>query len=296
MAAQETELFSLVGHLAEAAEGQWPSFRVERSLFEKRLLAAVSEQVGDPAVTLSKLHVGDLYLAHGCELGIPAALSAFASTYLSTIDLYLEHFRNSAVRSEEVRRELEDTLLFGRRTPPGRIGQYRGNGPLRNFVATAARNLAISMLRSRERHMVSDFDNLAAQLGSASEGTDSMATARDEGVVRDALRSALLGLDRRQRTIVRLHLVRGVTFTKIARMLKVNQSTVSRTFDAALHTLYRAIRRELRELHGMSESEMQSIIHDVRGRLELTWSRISCESPPRSVGDTSHDAPPPRRA
>jgi RNA polymerase sigma-70 factor len=295
MAAHETELFSLVGRLAEAAEGQWPSFRVERSLFEKRLMASVSEQVGDPAVTLSKLHVSDLYLAHGCELGIPAALSAFAATYLSTIDLYLEHFRNSTVRSDEVRRELEDTLLFGRRTPPGRIGQYRGNGPLRNFVATAARNLAISMLRSRERHMVSDFDNLATQLGS-SEGTDGIATARDEGVVRDAVRSALLGLDRRQRTIVRLHLVRGVTFTKIACMLKVNQSTVSRTFDAALHTLYRAIRRELRELRGMSESEMQSIIHDVRGRLELTWSRISCETPPRSVGDTPHDAPRPRRA
>jgi RNA polymerase sigma-70 factor len=296
MAAQETELFSLVGHLAETAETQWPGFRVERSLFEQRLLAVVSEQDGDPAVTLNKLHVGDLYLAQGCELGIPAALSAFASTYLSTVDLYLEHFKNAAVCSDDVRRELEDTLLFGRRTPPGRIGQYRGNGPLKNFVATAARNAALTMLRTRGRHMVNDFDDLASQVSAPFEGTESIAAARDEGVVRDAVRSALLGLDRRQRTIVRLHLVRGVTFTKIARMLKVHQSTVSRSFDAALHTLYRAIRRELHELHGMSESEMQSIIHDVRGRLELTWSRISCEMPSRSVGEPSHDAPPPRRA
>jgi RNA polymerase sigma-70 factor len=275
MAAQAIDL--LLGELTDAAEAQWSDFRLDRSAFAKRLMAAVEDEDGDPAVMLRRVHVVDLYLAFACEQRIPAALGAFAAMYLSSTDQYLRPLGNSGVRAEDVRRELEDTLLFGRTKAPSRIGQYRGHGPLRSFVTTVARNIALTMLRPRRENLISDFTGLASQLSAPIESLRGNSTARYETIVHDAVRSALLALDRRQRTIVRLHLVRGATFTQIGRMLKVHQSTVSRSFEAALRTLYARIRHDLRDLHGLSDSEMRSIIRDVRSRIDVTWSRISRE-------------------
>ena len=98
--------------------------------------------------------------------------------------------------------------------------------------------------------------------------------ARYEAVVREALRVALLSLDRRQRIIVRLHLVQGVTLTQIGKMLKVNQSTVSRALAGAVEAIQKEIRRQLRESEGMNESEMQSVVRDVRNRINLNLSRM----------------------
>jgi len=268
------EIQPMIEQLTDAAEAEWPVFRIDRAAFARRLMTAIGEQTADSATTLRKIHGADLYLAFACELGIPAALTAFAATYLASTDTYLKQFRNSSVRAEDVRSELEDTLLFGRKSPPGRIGQYQGRAPLRNFVARAARNAALTMLRSERRHVANDFDTLASQLAAPPAGSASIVAARYEDAVRDAVRNALVALGLRQRTIVRLHLLRGIPQTQIARMLKVHQTTVSRTFEAALHVIYDEIRRQLRELYGMTDSEMQSIIHDVRGRIELTWSRI----------------------
>ena len=73
---------------------------------------------------------------------------------------------------------------------------------------------------------------------------------------------------------MRLHLVQNVTLTQIGKMLKVNQSTVSRALAGAVDTIQKEIRRQLRESEGMNESEMQSVVRDVRNRIDLNMSRM----------------------
>jgi RNA polymerase sigma factor (sigma-70 family) len=140
-------------------------------------------------------------------------------------------------------------------------------------VAAVARNVALTLLRSerRLRHVV-DIDRLALP----ANGTDEpgrYASGRYEAVVRDAVRSSLATLDRRQRTTVRLHLAKGVTFTQIARMLHVHQSTVSRSFDAAMLKLHADVRRQLR-IHGLGDAELESVIRDVRSHIDLSISQL----------------------
>jgi RNA polymerase sigma-70 factor (ECF subfamily) len=269
-----TELDSLLQRLTERAESEWPHFRLERLAFRQRLMRDFEAWDDDIAVLL-QLHVADLYLALACELGTSAAITSFATIHLAGLDMHLKRFRRSSLRVDDLRREMEDTLLFGKGDRPGRIGQYRGRGPLKNFVAATARNITLTMLRS-ERRRARNVDVLT-ETSMLSRIPAPIASARNESAVRDAVRSALLELDRRQRTVVRLHVVQGVTLTQIGRMLKVNQSTVSRTLDAALRFLQRKLRRELRDGCGMTESEMLSVIRDVRCTIELNWSHISCE-------------------
>jgi RNA polymerase sigma-70 factor, ECF subfamily len=271
---EAAELSLTLEKLTDAAEAAWPMFQVDRKAFQQCLLSCIDRKGTEAVDALLKIHATDLYLACGCALGLDAARCQFAEKYLSRIDSYLKRFQDSAIRPDDVRREVEDTLLFGRKDSRARIGQYSGRGPLENFVATAARNAALTLLRAQKHGASDEFNALASQLVSPPEGSESFVAARYEAVVRDALRDALVRLDRRQRTIVRLHLVQGVSQTQIARMLKVNQSTVSRSLDQAVQEIYRQIRSRLRELEGMNESEMQSIIRDVRSRIDLSLSRI----------------------
>jgi RNA polymerase sigma-70 factor, ECF subfamily len=267
-----TDLSLALDGLIDLAEAAWPAFQLDRPTFRARLLSAF--EGGRAPVAVSEIHAVDLYLACACAAGLPSAVSEFAARYLSPVDIYLKRFRNSPIRAEDVRRDLEDTLLFGRAGSPPRIGQYNGRAPLERFVAVAARNAAVSMLRAQQRGFGEDFNALASQLASPPEGSESLVAARYEGVIREALRVALVSLDRRQRTIVRLHLAQGVTLTQIARMLKVHQSTVSRSLDAAIQVIYVEIRRQLQGLEGMNSSEMRSIVRDVRNRIDLSLSRV----------------------
>ena len=204
---------------------------------------------------------------------VPAAVAMFARTYLAAIDDDLKRFRAAGVLADDVRRELEDTLLLGQGGSRPRIAQYEGRGPLRRFVATAARNAALSLLRHRSHKANVDVDAIGSQLASPLESPRRLASNHD-AAVRDALRACLSALDRRQRIIVRLHLSQGVALTQIARMLGVHQSTVSRALDGALHQLYAGIRRELREVHGLEGAEVESVVRDVRSNLDLSLSRV----------------------
>ncbi len=266
---------ALVDRMVDAAVAEWPDHGIERAAFRAHLVAVLGRdlEAGD---AMSAVRVGDLYLAYGCCLGRPAAVKAFATRYLARVRDYVRRFERVAVSADEVRRELEDILPLGRNGSGPRLAAYRGRGPLEHFVAAAARNVARTLLRRDGRISMryADDDDPDAQAAPPGRGSKDFVASRYKAVIRDAVRIALRSLDRRQRMIVRLHLSRGVTLTHIARMLQVHQSTVSRALDGALEQLHSEIRRQLREVHGLSDTEMKSIVRDVRSMVDLSLSRI----------------------
>jgi RNA polymerase sigma-70 factor (ECF subfamily) len=198
----------------------------------------------------------------------------FAQAYLSRVGGYLRDLARTRAFSDEVRRRLEDVLLLPREgQAPPRIGQYRGRGSLDRFVRSVARNVARSLLRTPGLGAAEDIDSLVLPAAYAPNDVERLGAGTYEAVVHDAMRASLAVLDRRQRTILRLHLSKGITLTRIATMLQVHQSTVSRSFDAAMRKLNADVRRRLRQ-HGLADEELESVIRDVRSRLDLSLSRV----------------------
>src|SRR5450432_2428774 len=261
------DLEGLVERMVSEAEAEWPQLAVERESFKAHLSTVLGL-----ASDASSLRVADLYLAYGCQSGDALAVKAFAEKYMPRVALYLHRFAR-VVSVDDVRRELEDILLLGRNGSRPRLAAYQGRGPLENFVAVAALNVARTLLRGRKT-AVSPAEDPASTPSPTVDATKGVVASRYDSIVREAVRAALKSLDRRQRMIVRLHLARGVTLTQIGRMLKVHQSTVSRALEGALDHLHVEIRRELREVHGLSDMEMDSIVRDVRSVVQLSLSRI----------------------
>jgi RNA polymerase sigma-70 factor, ECF subfamily len=234
---------------------------------------------GEPldAASAFGLHVDDLYLAYGCAVGEPRARQTFATIHLGVVDERLRRFRFGSSDAEEVRRKVEDLLLFGREGGPPRIAQYKGRGPLRAFVAAVAVNVARSWLRTQQHRRDVELDDVTSALLRPPDESREAASPEYSELLREALRATVALLEQRQRTIVRLHLTRGVPQVKIAKMLGVNQSTVSRTLEAALYSLQTGIRRRLQE-RGLRDDEITSIVRDVRHAIDISLSRVLAAS------------------
>jgi RNA polymerase sigma-70 factor, ECF subfamily len=256
------------------AEGRY-AFRVERVEFQRKLLAAV-DGASDPAAALGGVHAVDLYLAVGCSTRQPAALNEFSTRYLSQVQRYLRGLPGISIRPDEVRRELEDTLLFGR-GGPGRIAQYGGRGPLERFVAIAARNSALTLRRQQAR-WGAKVTTLKSAVAVELDRAPNLAPHRFEAELHGALREAIAGLDLRQRTIIRMHFIHGLSFTHIARMLRVHQSTVSRTFATTVRELQAAIERKMRAAFHLDDREVLSVMRELRGRMDISLSRVLRET------------------
>jgi RNA polymerase sigma-70 factor (ECF subfamily) len=273
------ELLVAVDRAVVRAEDDWPEFRLPAGAFRDRLLAIVGDSDA-PVEALARLFIADLYLAHACAERLTAAVEAFAERYLSRVAHYVRDYRD--VNPDEVRRQLEDTLLLGNEESGPRIAQYAGRGALGGFVRTAARNAAITLTRRAAPEREIEIEEIASVICSPPESTKRVVTSRYNAVIQEAVRAALWTLGRRQRTVVRLHLTQGVSLTQIGKMFSVNQSTVSRWLQAAIEHLYAEIRRAIREAHGVTGSELDSIVRDVRSQIDLSLSRVLRDTPSSS--------------
>jgi RNA polymerase sigma-70 factor (ECF subfamily) len=268
----------LLGLCAEA-EAAWPEFRVQRPAFLEKLNELVPT-ADLPARADERFHHVDLYLASACAAGDATALTVFTRRYLSRIDHYLRRFANSAVSFDEVRTTLEDKLLFSSvKDGVPRIRQYNGRGPLEAWVAMAAQRAVLSILRARGTASRTDSTSGLCDLWSEAYELERAHSHRYADAIKEIVREAIRSLPVRQRNILRLSIIEDVSLSQIARMLNVHQSTVSRAFHASLNKVNEEVRARLKAVHGIGDSEVESIVRQLQSRIDLSLSGVFADMP-----------------
>jgi RNA polymerase sigma-70 factor (ECF subfamily) len=273
MSAQEV----LIAGLCDEAEAAWPDVYLPRATFAAKLNAVLAE-TGTTAAT--DLYHVDLYLAVACSAGDPAAIAAFSRRYLENVAHYVRRFADHVALFDEVRAQLEDKLLFAAEAGhPPRIAQYAGRGPLEAWVALAAQRSLLSMLRARGSVSRSDPTEGLWEVWTATADLERDLSQRYAETIKEALRLVVQSLPVRQRMILRLSIVEDVSLSQIARMLKVNQSTISRTFHLSLDRVNEELRTKLKAIHGMRDSEVESVVRELRSRIDLSLSGVFADPP-----------------
>jgi RNA polymerase sigma-70 factor (ECF subfamily) len=263
----------LLARAQAEARAAWPGVDVPEAAFASALSVAVEASGGSAEDRLARVHVADLYLACGCVLGLPAATRTFVSKHLGAVPRYLSHIDPSAWLAEEVAQELAAKLLVATPPDPPRIASYGGRGPLDSWVAVAAQRAALSLLRRRD-------PGAAAARVSSLEGALSVGLDPELGLARaevkhhfeGALKVALAGLDARDRMLMRLSLVSGLSCQKIGKIYGVNASTAARWIARARDQLLAAMQRHLKQTHGLDPAELGSLLGLARSQIELNLS------------------------
>lgn len=237
-------------------------------------LARVIEMGGASPSALSTLPIEDLFLACACLAGTEGAAAAFSARHGATIRGTIARIVRGADNGE-VEQRLVAGLLVASVAGPARIGSYAGKAPLDRWLGVAAQRAALMWLREN-RTEARARDGAAAEPAPGGHTHPEMAYLKDRyrSDFEGALKDSLARLPERQRTLLRLHLVNGVSVEKIGQMFAVSQPTASRWLAAARETLLDDIKATLGNRLGASSQELASLAGMVASRLDLSLSML----------------------
>ena len=191
----------------------------------------------------------------------------------------------------EVEQQFVDALLVGSALSAPKIGSYAGKAPLDRWVGVAAQRAALMWLRSN-RAEARAREGAAAEPAARGElGPESAyIKERYRTAFEDALKDALARVPDRERVLLRLHLVNGVTVDKIGKMFDVSQATASRWLAAARETVLDDVKATLGKQLGTTPEELASLAGLVASRLD-SEPVAAAEDPLSDRGRTAAGAP-----
>jgi RNA polymerase sigma-70 factor (ECF subfamily) len=205
-------------------------------------LAHLARHVTEPS--LDHLRVEDLYLACGCSRGLPWAMAAFDPLLTAAVTTALANLRVDDTLVDEVRQLLRHKLLVGGEAKP-RISEYSGRGDLRAWLRAVAAHTALNRMRDERRWQPLDTDMSDALACPAASPELQVIKDRYRADFRDAFAAAMGELESRERNVLRLHYLDGLTLDQVAGVLSVHRATVTQWLSAARNKLRVAVQRHL---------------------------------------------------
>lgn len=237
------------------ARAAWPKLDVPAARFLERLAKA-------GAVT----HAEDLYLALGCELGLPAALKAFDEEFLSQVPAFLGRREHA----DEVRQALRVRLLVAQKGEAPLIGTYTGRGALGGFVRIATMRMARDLGRGKR----GEAEEKAAGVAAASPDPElAYLRRRHAADFKLAFERVLASLEDEDRSILALHVLDGLTTDAIGKLYRADGSTIRRRVQRMRKTILDETRKLLAERLGLPARELDSLFDAVRSELDLSLRR-----------------------
>jgi RNA polymerase sigma-70 factor (ECF subfamily) len=263
VAPQEREaLDEELGRFVAAARIAWPGLALDARTFVQHL-AERSTDGRCPAVA----YAGDAYLACACAHRIEGALAAFEEGYSQVIARAIARKDPSPSFVDEVQQKLRERLFVAAHGLP-KIAEYGGRAALRTWLIIAASRAALMVIRGSARRRESP--EIGPEIADAREPELVLLKRRYAGDFAAALAQAFTKLSDKERTLLELHLVDGLSIDKLGEVYKVGRSTAARWLASARHTLVEGTRTSLRAKLGLSESEYGSLATLVRSQLDVS--------------------------
>lgn len=251
----------------ERARATWPGVLVPDAAFLDHLAARLPT-AHDPVDWLGRLHVGDLYLALGCVLGVPQALAAFNRELVSVITSFL-----GRDATDELAQLVRERVLVA---PPGelpRLAGYTGRGPLGAWLRVVAVRTALNVRRASDASRRAELA-AGSELGPGIDPELDFIKARYRPMFRGALEASIRALPAKRRNMLRLYFLDGMTLAQIALVFGVHESTIARQLATTREQIAERTRQELVTGHNLDADEARSLIELVASRADFGLSSI----------------------
>lgn len=213
-------------------------------------------------------------LVFACRGGDGAALRRFEATYFREVEVGASRLRCSADELDEIRQATREALFGADAGGRPKVLGMTARGDLRALIRLIALRAGISGRRKQGRH-VTDGDDAVLALEDLGP-TASMALVKAEHRERfaAALEAAIARLDAKSRTLLRMYELDGVDQSALARMHRVDRSTVARWLARARKELLKYTRGELVERFGVRRGELDSFLDVLRSGFEVSVFRL----------------------
>ncbi len=254
--------------LCEEAAAAWPGVRVEpRELVE----VLAHKLAGDDPPALAAAALAEIHLAVACARGDAGAITAFDRAYLDVVPKALAGMKLPAATVEDVRATVRDKLLLADGDRPPRVVEYAGRGRLRGLVQVTATRTAIDRIRHEAREVELP---VGRDLAAPVDVELSLIKAQYREAFSAGFAQAVAAASRRDRNLLRLHFIGGVTLEQLAQMYGVHRATIVRWLASAREAVFGATRTHVAETIGAPPEELDEMFELVRSRVELSVERL----------------------
>lgn len=264
--------------LLHAIEEAWPTVTLDADRFAEAALRAWDAT--GRTEPLAKLALADLYLARACLDQDPLALEAL-DVMLRSVAAHVA--RSSDIDVQDVTQRVRQRLLVAGSGEAPKLSLYRGRGALMVFLRVVSLNVLRNMkapLAAREAP-IADVGDVAASVDLESR----VAGIDRQRKFREAFRVAVLGLSLRERSILRLNLLEGLSIDDLAPMYRVHRSTMARWLADAKQALATRTKDELATGLQLSSVDAEHLLASLQGQFDLTLSGVLRET----AGDDAED-------
>ena len=257
---------ALAGLVRQAREA-WPQLDMDAGAFLAHVAGRLPS-TGEAHEVLASLRAEDFFLAFACVRGEERALEALDTHVLSHVGMWLP--REGPALVDELRQVLRQRLLVPVDGAPPKLASYSGRGPLGQWVRAVALRLHIDLQRAapRELPMEQAPAGLAERLGADPELA--FIRERHQEDFRVAFRAALGRLEARERNLLRLHHVHGLSMDAVSATYQAPRSTVARWIARARERLLVLTREELTVRLGVTSDELDSLLRLVGSQLDVS--------------------------
>ena len=258
-------------------------WQVSRERFETALTASLTNARAGTSASidaeryLPALHLEDLALAVACADGHESAWERFVAEYQPLLA------RAAMAIDPAGGAELGDSLhadLFGLQIKNGErqslFRYFHGRSKLATWLRAVLSQRHVDKVRAARRHEPlpenGDEEAVGPETGSAAATTLTGDRARFMHAMRDALKSAVDGLEPRDRLRLSCYYAQDMTLVAIGKMTRESEATVSRQLARTRKELRSAIEICLRDRHALADDALrecfQSVADDA-GELDL---------------------------
>jgi RNA polymerase sigma-70 factor, ECF subfamily len=256
MASDASERYRVVVDALGTLVERWPSIRCGRDAFVEHV-----ERVGAQAEDIAR-HGAELCLACACAQGDASAIRIFESEYVAQLEPTLRRFGDGSF-VDEARQALRQRMLL---PPEPRIATYAGTGPLLGWLRISALRLALNLRRSEIR----PADALLVEEIVRELPVEASDLPRYIAVFSMALGRAFAVLETRDRNLLRLHHVDGLTLDRLGELYDVHRATVARWLAQARTRIFEEVEAEVKRELRLSQSEFHSMLGLVRSYLDAS--------------------------
>jgi RNA polymerase sigma-70 factor (ECF subfamily) len=266
------ELEALLVRVLDTARAAWPGVVLEGRRFVAHLARLLPAAHAPEA--LERLALGDLYLARACVEGVPAALAAFEARLLPEVYVAVARLKLPPTAVDELRQQVRQKMLVSTPEVPSKLAAYPGTGPLAGWVQGAALWLARGLLRQQTRELRADDAALSFLLEPGDDPELAYLKRTYRAEFNAAFAQSLSMLATRQRNVLRLKYLDGMSIDQLGAVYGVHRASAARWVASAHEALLKETRRRLTERLRLTGSQLDSVLRLISSQLDVSLGRL----------------------
>ena len=253
--------------LFERARRAWPGIEVEAVVFKDYFDERV--ELGTDS---ARVHVEDLYLACACARGDLRALDVFEAQLMSQVGDYLKKVDPSTALADEVRQILRTKMFVADGPSRAKILDYTGRGALGGWLRVVAIRIARDLKRAQRRRAPAERKAALELRPAAADPELQVLKASHAHEFRAAFQTTLAALSPKERNVLALYYLEGMTSSAIGSVYRVSGAAVRLWIKEMRTKLLDETRRLLVDRLGITSSELDGIL--LQSQLDLSISRF----------------------